>query len=262
MDLGINGRTALVTGASMGIGYAVAAELAANGVKVAIAARDEARLRDAAAALQTSAGGSVTPIAADMSRAEDIEKLISAANEALGQVDMLINNAGSTPAGRLEDIADETWRAALDLKLMGYVRTTRTLLPGMCDRGWGRVVNVIGIGGHQSNAWYAAGGAINAAILSLTKSVAKSCAGKGVTVNGVNPGPVDTPRRRTLLAQQAAMSNISIEEAEAKALTTIPYGRAATSEEIAGLCAFLCSARADYINGALIDVDGGMSSGL
>lgn len=262
MEFNIEGRNAVVTGGSLGIGYAVAAELAAHGVNVAISARDAGRLEDAATSLQTNAGGKIVPIAADLSRAEDVERMAQAAREALGQVDILINNAGSTPAGRLEDIADETWQAGLDLKLMGYVRATRSFLPGMCERGWGRVVNVIGIGGHQCSPMYVAGGAINAAVLALTKGVAKGCAGKGVTVNGVNPGPVDTPRRRTLLEQRSEITGKTVEEEEALSLKTVPYGRAATAEEVAGLCAFLCSDRADYITGALIDVDGGISNGL
>lgn len=262
MDLGIEGRNAVVTGGSLGIGRAAAAELAANGVNVVIVARDEDRLKSAAAALSSNASGRVIPIAADLSRAEEVDRMTRQARAALGQVDILVNNAGSTPASGLVDTPDSVWQGGLDLKLMGYVRCARAFIPDMAARKWGRVVNVIGLGGHQIVPRYVAGGAINAALLNVTKSLAKEYASAGVTVNGVNPGPTETPRIHSLWAQRAKAEGKTVEEMAKRSIAAVPMGRIAQADEVAAMVAFLCSERAGYISGSLIDIDGASASGL
>lgn len=261
MDLGIKGRNAVVTGASLGIGYATAQELAAAGVNVAIIARNKDRLEANAAALQAGAHARIVPIAADMSSADDVARAMKQAEAQLGSIDILVNNAGSTPAGGLE-LADDIWMRSIELKLMGYVRAARSVLPGMVERGWGRVINVIGLGAYQSSPQYLAGGAINASLLAVTRTLAKTVAHAGVTVNGINPGPTATPRFKDLVRQRAEKAGRDVKEEESLSLAKVPMGRAGEPEECAAIIAFLASQRAGYISGALIGVDGASQSGL
>jgi NAD(P)-dependent dehydrogenase (short-subunit alcohol dehydrogenase family) len=262
MDLGIAGRNALVTGGSLGIGRAVAAELAANGVNVAITARDPDRLASVAHELESNQGGRVVAVPGDMSRPEDISRVIAEAGVALGAIDILVNNAGSSPAGRLQDLDDETWYAAFELKFMGYMRCARALAPDMRARKWGRIVNIIGAGGPNPSAGYILGGTFNAALLNFTRALAKECAPDNVLVNGINPGPTDTPRWKSLVKQNATISGKTEAEISAQSVANVPIGHPAQPEDIADLAVFLCSERASHIAGALMNVDGAASGGL
>lgn len=261
MDLGISGRNAVITGGSLGIGYATAREFLDNGVNVALIARDRARLEENAQALRQISSAKVLSIAADLTRADELDGAMKSAEVEFGAIDILVNNAGSTPAGGLE-LGDDVWQKSFDLKLMGYVRCARALLPGMIERKWGRVINVIGLGAYQANPHYLAGGAINASLLAVTKTLARTAAHAGVTVNGINPGPTATPRWRDLVRQRAARSGRTIEEEAAESIARVPMGRAGEPEECAALIAFLASARAGYISGALIGIDGASSVDL
>ena len=262
MDLGIAGRNALVTGGSLGIGRAVAAELAANGVNVAITARDPDRLSDVARNLTGNAGGRVVAVPGDMSNSEDISRVITETGVALGSIDILVNNAGSSPAGRLQDLDDETWYAAFELKFMGYMRCARAVAPDMRARKWGRIVNIIGGGGPNPNAGYILGGSFNAALLNFTRALAKDCAPDNVLVNGVNPGPTDTPRWKSLVEQNAKITGKTEAEISAQAMANVPLGRPAQPEELADVTVFLCSERASHVTGVLLNVDGAASGGL
>lgn len=262
MDLGIAGRNAVVTGGSQGIGRAIATVLAREGAAVAIVAREPTRLEAAAREIAALTGGRVVAIPADLTRADDITRMADAACAAVGDVDILVNNAGSSPMGRLADLDDATWQASIDLKLMGYIRAARAFLPAMAARRWGRVVNIIGVGGHQSMPHYVAGAAINAALLSLTRALAKDYGPSGVTVNGVSPGPIATARLTTLATQRSRISGRTIAEELAQSAANVPLGRPGTPEEVAAVVAFLCSAEAAFVSGALLDVDGAMSRGL
>ncbi|WP_043832531.1 SDR family oxidoreductase [Muricoccus aerilatus] len=257
MDLALRGRRAVVTGGSLGIGRAIARELAAEGVAVAIVARDAARLEAAARALADETGGTVIPLPADLSAAEGAEAAMEAARNALGGVDILVNNAGATPMGRIGDTPDATWAKSINLKLMGYARCARALTPAMRERRWGRVINIIGRSGHQPRANYIVGSSVNASLLAFTHALAQECAPDNVLVTGVNPGPIQTPRWDTLTAQGAADTGRSAEAENRAAVESTALGRLGTPEEVAGLIAFLCSDRAGYITGTMIDVDGG-----
>ena len=262
MDLGISGRRALITGGSLGIGKATAAELAAEGVDVAIVARDRDRLDAAAQELSSNTGGRVIGIAGDMGSADDIARTFDEANAALGGIDILVNNAGSSPAGRIEDLDDETWMASFELKFMGYMRLSRAVLPAMRAQKWGRIVNIIGGGGHSPRPGYILGGAYNAALINFTRALGKSAAPDGVLVNGINPSSIDTPRWATLMEQRSKFEGKTPAEINAGIEANIPVGRLGTSEDIAGLVAFLCSERAEFLAAININADGGAAAGL
>lgn len=261
MELGLSGRTALVTGGSLGIGRATASALAAEGVAVAIAARNGARLDQAAADLSRETNGHVVPVRADLSDAHDIDRMVTMAREAVGPIDILVNNAGASPSGRLADITDAVLMENFELKVMGYMRCARALLPDMRERKWGRVVNVAGLGGRQTTAGYLLG-AFNAAVLHFTKALADDVGPDGVTVNAINPTATDTPRWQDLVKQQMEQSGLSAEEITRRKVASIPVRRLGKPEEVADAITFLCSDRAAFINGAELDVDGGANRGL
>jgi len=257
MELGLNGRTAVVTGGSLGIGRAIARELAQEGVSVAIVARDAARLQDAAGAIARETNGRCIPIAADLAEPEQLERAMTQAQSALGHIDILVNNAGATPMGRIGDTPDAVWMKSISLKLMGYMRCARILTPAMRTRKWGRVVNIIGRSGHQPRPNYITGSAVNASLLAFTHALAQECAPDNVLVTGVNPGPIATPRWETVVAQGAADMGRSADEENTAAIATVALRRLGTPEECSGMVAFLCSDRASFITGTMIDIDGG-----
>ncbi len=257
MELGLRGKTAVVTGGSLGIGRAIALELAQEGVAVAIVARDAARLEAAAADIARATNARCIPVPADLADAEQLERAMVAAQAALGQVDILVNNAGATPMGRIGDTPDAVWAKSINLKLMGYMRCARVLTPPMRARKWGRVINIIGRSGHQPRPAYITGSTVNASLLSFTHALAAECAPDNVLVTGVNPGPIATPRWDAVVAQGAAGAGRSAAEENAAAIATVGLGRLGTAEECSGLVAFLCSDRAGFITGTNIDIDGG-----
>jgi 3-oxoacyl-[acyl-carrier protein] reductase len=257
MDLDLRGKTAVVTGASMGIGLAIARDLALEGVQVGLVARNKERLERAAADIHAAGGLPPAVLCGDMGSAEDIERVLNDAQRSLGPIDILVNNAGSSPSGRIHDTEDAVWMKSINLKLMGYVRCARKLVPDMRARRWGRVINIIGRSGHQPRAEYIAGGAVNAALLNFTKALADETAKDNVLVVGVNPGPIQTERWDSLVSQGARSLGKSEDAVQAAALASVPLGRIGTPEEVSALVAFLCSDRASFITGTLIDVDGG-----
>ena len=257
MELNLYGRTALVTGGSQGIGRAIAAQLAAEGVAVGIIARDPEKLMEAAVEIGDDTGSRVLAFPGDMGSAQQIERLAAQVVEGLGHVDILVNNAGSAPAGRLAAMPDEAWDDAFALKLMGYMRMARALVPAMRERRWGRVINIVGRQGHQPNADGIIGGPVNAAVQNFTVALAEECGPDNVLVNAINPGPIRTARHVRLVKQRAEASGVSEEEIEQRVLASVPLGRFGAPEEIAAVAAFLCSDRAGYITGTMINVDGG-----
>jgi NAD(P)-dependent dehydrogenase (short-subunit alcohol dehydrogenase family) len=259
MKLDLEGKVALVTGASLGIGHAIAVALLEEGASVVLNARNVTRLHEVVFGL-----GSKRAVAApgDMSLLVDVRKVVAAASEAFGQVDILVNNAGSTPAGRIDTLDDAVWEESLQLKLMGYVRCAREVLPAMRQRKWGRILNIIGAAGYQPSPTYLAGGVINASLLNFTKGLALDVAGDNVLVNGINPGTIRTPRWLGMVEQRALLQGRSRDEVMANTIKATSLGRAGTPEDVAGLVTFLCSERASYITGGLFDVDGGGRVGI
>ncbi|SDF49379.1 Short-chain dehydrogenase [Salipiger thiooxidans] len=251
MDLNLAGLNALVTGASKGIGLAVARTLAQEGAQVTLVARDAGRL--AAAAAQISEDTGVTPdiIAADLASREGVD--LVAAHK--GPLDILVNNAGAIPPGDLATIDEGTWRAAWDLKVFGYINLTRALAPRIAARG-GVIVNVIGAGAETLSPDYICGAVGNAALVAFTRAYARQFAGMGGRIVGLNPGLVATERMQVFLRSRAAAE--LGDEGRAAGLTAgLPYGRAATPREVADAVAFLASPRSGYTNGTVVSVHGG-----
>jgi 3-oxoacyl-[acyl-carrier protein] reductase len=261
MDLGIKGRTALITGGSLGIGRATARELSLAGVKVAITARDSERLKQVAGEISKETGTLVTAVPGDMSKEADIDRVVREARAALGPIDILVNNAGASPAGNIYELTDEKWRASFELKLMGYVRCARAVLPDMASRKWGRIVNVTGKGGEIATASYLLG-AFNAAATHFSRALAREGAAHQVLVNAVSPGGVNTPRMQALVAQKAKGTGRTEAEVKSDWDKTVGIGRMADPADIADLIAFLCSERARHITGSVLNIDGGGWGGV
>lgn len=262
MDLNLQGKIALVTGGSRGIGRAIAKSLASEGCSVAICALNADNVTEAARDLSQQTGSRVEAFQADLTQADSTEKMVQQVMEAFGCVDILVNNAGAAPGGVLETLSEDDWELALQLKFMGYVRVMKHVVPHMVKQGKGRVVNLIGNDGIKHSYWEIAPGAANAAGQNLTMSLASQYAKHNVTFAAVNPGPVRTERWDGLVHAMARDMKISVEEADTLAPRSIPTGRIAEPEEVADIVTFLASDRAHYINGTMIEVDGGQQKAL
>ena len=262
MDLGMTGKTAVVTGASEGIGKAVTLALAREGVDVAICARRKEPLEKAAAEIAKATGRKIVPITADLTKPGDAENFIKKAHAALGRIDILVNNAGSSPGGVIEHLSEDDWASSLQLKFMGYVRCMKHALPIMQKQKKGRVVNVIGNDGVKVSYWEIAPGAANAAGQNLTMSLATQYGRNNISFVAVNPGPVRTERWTGLVHAMARDMKLTYEEADKLAPKSIPLGRIAEVEEVANLVTYLASDLAFFINGTMIEIDGGQDKVL
>lgn len=262
MELGLQGKRAVVTGGSKGIGLAIAQALAAEGVDLALAARGRSELERAAREIADVHGVRVEPFAADLAEAATVRAFAEFAAERLGGVDILVNNAGAIPAGTLDALDDDVWRRAYDLKLWGYIRLARALVPAMRERGSGAVLNIIGNAGRQPSAAYIAGGPANAALMNFTKGLAAEVGPDGVRVNAINPGPIRTDRMRQMAEQTARERGVDVTTVEAGQGRGVPLGRVGTPEEVANVAVFLVSDAASYVHGAIIPVEGGLTAGI
>lgn len=251
MDLQLRGKRILITGASKGIGLACAQTFADEGAALVITARSADALRANAEQIRQRTGAAVETIAADLSTAEGVASVAADC----GDVDVLVNNAGAIPPGTVLDVDDRKWRDAWDLKVFGYINLSRSLYPRLKKSG-GVIVNVIGAAGERMPAEYIAGAAGNASLMAFTQAIARQAHSDGMRVVAVNPGPVSTDRNVRMLRDRATRE---LGEAErwGELLAGMPYGRAATAEEIAAAVAFLASPRSAYTNGAVLTIDGG-----
>jgi 3-oxoacyl-[acyl-carrier protein] reductase len=249
------GKTAIVTGASRGIGRAIALQLAGEGANVVLTARDTARL-DAAVDAIVEAGGSAIRVGADLRQPDSAAVVELAAADKYGAIDILVNNAGATTRGEFTEQTDHDWQDGFALKFFGAVRLTRAAWPHLRARR-GSVVNIAGSGGRTPGAQFAIGGSVNAALLSLTKSLAETGMRDGVQVNCINPGPVRTARLETRLARIAAEQNVKRERALEIFLAAEKIARVAEPEEIAAMVGFIVGPHGRSLHGSLIDMDGG-----
>ncbi len=262
MDLLLSGKTALVTGGSKGIGKAIAWGLAKEGVDVAICSRNFSELEDTAQEISAATGRRIIAIPADLTRDEDARNFVVEGHAKLGRVDIMVNNAGSAAGGVIEHLTEADWESALQLKFLGYVRCLRYVLPIMVQQGGGRVVNLIGNDGVKPSYWEIAPGAANAAGQNLTKSLAGQYGKHNISFVAVNPGPVRTERWAGLVAAMSRDMGLPYEEADKLAPASIPLGRIAESEEVANLVVMMASPLTSFVNGTMIEIDGGQEKSL
>lgn len=250
MDLGLKGRSVLITGGSKGIGAACARTFLAEGCSVVLASRDAAKLAETAAALGNL--GAVKTFPADLSKGAERARLAAAHPD----VDILVNNAGAIPGGGLLDLSMETWEQAWALKVMGYIHLTQTYLGAMKKRGSGVIVNIIGGAGRSPRYDYICGGTGNAALMAFTSGVGGKSVDWGVRVFGINPASTRTDRIVTLAKTRAKAAH-GDESRWQEMLTNLPLDRLIEPHEIANAAAFLASPACGYVSGTVLDVDGG-----
>jgi NAD(P)-dependent dehydrogenase (short-subunit alcohol dehydrogenase family) len=253
MDMGLNGRTALVTGGSKGIGLAIASMLAAEGCSLHLVARSQHDLEAARDRLARIAKVGVQVHAMDLAQRGRAAELAAKCP----QIDILVNNAGSIPRGTVEEIGEDRWREAWDLKVFGYINMSREFYRLMKARRSGVIVNILGNGGEALDAGYIAGAAGNAALMAFTRALGGQSAKDGVRVIGVNPGPVAT-ERLTGLMQKEALTRFGDASRWQELAAGFPFGRAATVDEIASTVVLLASDRSSYTTGTVFTIDGGI----
>ena len=259
MDLGLEGRACVVTGASRGIGLEVARRLCAEGAAVLLVARTEDAV-EAAAAECAQAGGAAAGLALDVTVADAGERILAAATERFDQVDVLVNNAGTAKRRSLDEVPEEDWQAAWELNVLAPLRAMRAAAPAMADRGWGRIVNVCSSAAKRPSGMTPEYSVTKAAELSLSRVFADAYAPRGVLVNAVCPGPTKSElwmEPGGLLDQSAEIAGQGRDETLASVGAGRPIGRLAEASEIADAIVFLCSERASYVAGAAWSVDGG-----
>jgi 3-oxoacyl-[acyl-carrier protein] reductase len=249
----LEGKVAVVTGASRGIGHAISLRLAADGANLALCARDEALLNETARQME-----SACVIAQDLRLPDAGQRVIEAAIARFGGIDILVNNAGATKRGEFEALTEDDWQDGFALKLFGAVRLARAAWPYLRQRS-GSLVNIAGSGGRTPGAQFTIGGSVNAALLSFTKALADLGLRDGVQVNAVNPGPVRTARFETRLRQTAAEHGVDLAAALDIFIRDEKVARVGEPEDIAALVSFILSPHGRLLHGSLIDADGGLT---
>lgn len=252
----------MISGASKGIGRAVALGLAEEGVHLALNARTAEPLEKLAAEITRQYGVQTLAVPGDMSRLPDVQAFVQRTVERFGHIDILVNNAGSSQGGIFWEVPDQVWLDSWGLKLFGYVRLMREVIPHMIRQGGGRIVNIVGNTGKQPVPTLLPGGSANVALLNITRGVAEAVAKHNIIVNAVNPGPIRTERWDGLMEGLGKALGITAAEYEATFVKEIPVGRVGRPEEIADLVVFFASERAAYITGTSITADGGMTKGV
>jgi 3-oxoacyl-[acyl-carrier protein] reductase len=262
MDLGLNQRVALVTGASSGLGLAIARALAAEGCAVAMVARRREVLEREARDILAESKGRALPLVADVTRPDDVGHVTSQAAALLGPIDILVANAGGPPSTTFTTTTEEQLQSALELNLLSSIRLTRAVLPGMRERRWGRVIFVSSMAAKQPLGGLLLSNTARAGLLGFAKTIANECAPDNVLVNTVLPGHFDTDRAMELAKMRSAREGRPVEEILRNRSSSIPLGRSGRPEEFAAAVAFLASERASFITGVALQIDGGQIAGL
>jgi NAD(P)-dependent dehydrogenase (short-subunit alcohol dehydrogenase family) len=259
MDLELAGKTAIVTGGSRGIGKAVARELAAEGVDLAIVARSAEALNQSAAELANSTGRRIVPIVADTSSDESVKAMVEQAAGALGHLDILVNCAaqpgGQAPPPKLAEITDDAFYSDINVKVMGYLRCAREVAPHMIRQGWGRIINISGLAARSTGSTI--GSMRNVAVVAMTKNLADELGPRGINVTVVHPALTRTEKTPGVIASLAERQGISEEDAEKRMVTNL-VGRWIDARDIAYVVTFLASPKAAAINGDVIAAGGGV----
>jgi NAD(P)-dependent dehydrogenase (short-subunit alcohol dehydrogenase family) len=260
MELRLDGKVAIVTGGSKGIGRATALAFVNEGASVLVCARGQRALEETVAAAGTARRERIDTIAADLMQPAAVKQVVARCAERFGRVDILINNAGSARPGDFLQLTDEAWLEDWTLKFFGYVRMAREVLPHMERQRSGVIINIIGAGGLNPTGSYMIGGAANAALNHFTKALADAGAKFGVRVVGINPGPILTER---LIKMRGSIAPGTSDQPDDEAFRRMtPLGRIGKPEEVADLVLFLASERGGFIHGANISIDGGTTKGL
>jgi len=257
MDLGLEGRVALVAASSKGLGRAVAEELAAEGVSLVLCARGEAGLRATADAIAKGYDVPVLAIPADVGKSGEADRVVREGIAKFGRIDILLTNSGGPPPGPFESLTQEAWDSATRLVLTSAVAFCQAVLPGMKQRRWGRILNVCSIAAKQPVDNLMLSNSIRAAVIGFARTLANEVASFGITVNNLLPGFTRTERMVELAEVTAKKEGITVQQALARYAAAVPLGRMAEPQEFAALAAFLASERAGYITGQSMAVDGG-----
>ena len=255
MDLDLSGKVAIVTGASKGIGNSIAEVLSAEGMKLILVARSP--LDGFSASLPTES----LSLSIDLRHPDSASRVVDATIEKFGSLDLLINNAGATKRGDFLSLTDEEWMDGFALKFYASMRLSRVSWPYLI-KSQGSIINIIGVGGRTGSAEFTIGGSVNAALMNLTKALADRGVNDHVRVNAINPGSISTERLQTRIQNYAAEQNINAEEARIQLAKKLNVTRFGQPNEIASAVAFLASSQASYIQGSILDVDGGVTRAL
>ena len=262
MDFGLKNKIALVTASSQGLGRAVAESLAREGATVVVSSRNKRLLAQTAAEIAGATSAEVVAIPADVSKAREIKQLFRAVVKRFGTLHVLVNNAGGPPVETFDRLPDESWADGVELTLMSVVRLVREALPLMVRQHWGRIITINSIVGKQPISELVISSTLRPGLIGLHKVLAAQYAKDGILINTICPGFIMTKRQEEIAKVRSAKEKITVEEYVSRQTKEIPLGRYGTPQEIGDVAAFLASARASFITGATIGVDGGLTKGL
>lgn len=262
MNFGLNNKIAIVTAASQGLGKASAMALAQEGAIIVICSRRQKEIAEAAKEIREMTGATIVPMVVDVTKLDDIKRLVLETKQQFGTVHVLVNNAGGPPTGTISSLTDEDWYKGHELTLMSMVRLTREILPMMIQQKWGRIITITSIAAKQPINELLLSSAIRPGILGLTKVLANLHAKDNITINTVCPGNVLTKRQEELSVSRAKQKNMTLDEYLKETASAIPAGRLGRPEEIGNTVAFLASEQASYINGVNLLIDGSAAKGI